>query len=151
MCTHPKASPKQTLVQERAQIWRVHLESHKVPYIRTRFPHIPRSTVRSIIKRGKKCDGKSFENLPKSGRPQKISERDEWALKRHAIINTRDTLQALTSPSKSGHQLGLNKVCEVFHKFNIHKRRPRKKPFLKPEHKLYRKQWCLRRKSLKRD
>jgi hypothetical protein len=61
------------------------------------------------------------------------------------------TLHTLCTPSKSTKQLGRNLVRKILKNASKSKRRPRKKPFLKPEHKYGRRIWCGEEKKLKRD
>jgi len=72
---------------------------------------------------------------PGLGVRKKTSTRDDRALLRAANADTKATLYALATPSKSGYQLGRNTVRKILKTAGKAKRKPRKKPFLSPEHK----------------
>ncbi len=150
MCIHPKPSRKETTPAQRSAVWTRHLEGRSVPEI-VGLEHLPRSTVRSILARALECGPASFQNKPRPGRPKKTTPRDDRALLRAANRDTKATLYALATPSKSTKHLGRNTVRKILKNANKAKRRPRRKPFLKPEHKYRRRVWCLAEKRGKRD
>jgi transposase len=134
MCCHPKSRGKETTPAKRAAVWTRHCSGYSVPKI-IALEHLPRSTIQSIIQRREESGDSSFKSKPRSGRPKKTSERNDQALLQAANNDTKATLYALASPSKSGHRLGRNTVRKILKAASKAKRRPRKKPFLKPEHK----------------
>lgn len=150
MCTHPKSSRKELTPAQRARIWTRHLDGYSVPEIIKLEGH-PRGTVRATLKRYGGTPNPTFESKPRSGRPKKTSARDDRALLRAANADTKATLYALATPSKSSHQLGRNTVRKILKSASKAKRKPRKKPFLKPEHKYWRRLWCGEEKRGGRD
>jgi hypothetical protein len=83
-----------------------------------------------------------YNNKPRLGAPPKTTKRDNRALLRAANKDTRATLYTLATPSKSTKRLGRNLVRKILKNAGKSKRRPRKKPFLKPKHKYGRRLWC---------
>jgi transposase len=150
MCIHPKSNRKETSVAKRAAVWTRYCSGYKVPKI-VALEGLPRSTIRSIIERRVESGNSSFQSKPRSGRPKKTTARDDRALLRAANRDTKATLFALATPSKSTRQLGRNTVRKILKAAGKAKRRPRKKPFLKPEHKYWRRKWCNTEKRSKRD
>ena len=150
MCTHPKSNRKELTPAERARIWTRHLDGYSVPEIIQLERH-PRGTVRATLKRYGGIPNSTFESKPRSGRPKKTSSRNDRALIRAANADTKATLYALASLSKSSYQLGRNTVRKILKAAGKAKRKPRKKPFLKPEHKYWRRKWCGEEKKGERD
>ena len=95
----------------------------------------PRFTIRSIINQAKVYSCESYENKPRTSTPRQTTTRDNRALVRHAVTFTKETLYALVTLSKSIKQLGRNLVQKILKNAGKAKRKPRKKPFLKPKHK----------------
>lgn len=56
--------------------------------------------------------------------------------------DTKMTLKALATPSKSGKQLSHHTVAKVLKRHGKAKRRSRKKPYLSPLHKKKRREHC---------
>ena len=92
---------------------------------------LPRSTIRSIIQRAQKSGAFTFESAPRSGRPRITFTRDNRHLVRVANIDTKESLFALATLSKSGQQLGRNTVRKILKEAGKSKRKPRHKPYLK--------------------
>jgi hypothetical protein len=93
----------------------------------------------------------ALNQSPDQDAQKKTSERDDRVLLRAANNDTKATLYALATPSKSGHQLSRNTVRKILKAAGKAKRKPQKKPFLKPKHKYGRRVWCREEKKLKRD
>lgn len=146
----PKSDRVELTPAKRAQIWTRYLDGHGFTTI-SRLEKTPYSTVRSIIERRLETGDTSFETRPGRGRSKKTSDRDDRALLRHANQHPRDTLHALATPSKSGHKLGRNTVRKILKAYGKAKRKPRKKPYLKLEHKNKRLIWCKQQKKTKRN
>jgi transposase len=104
--------------------------------------NLPRSTIRSIIDRFEERGCVKYYNKPQPGPKPKTTNRDNSALRRAPNKDIRATLHALEIPSKSTKQLGRNLICKILKRAGKSKRRPRKKPFLKPEHNKGRVLWC---------
>ena len=150
MCCHLKTNRVELSPTKRAQIYTRYLDGRSVPEI-VRLEKVKRETVRDIIQRGNKDGRKSFYTKPGRGRKKKTSNRDDRALVRAASKDIRATLFALSTPSKSTKKLGRNTVRKILKSAGKAKRRPRRKPFLKEEHKKARKEWCREQKKLGRD
>jgi len=150
MCTHPRGRGQETTIAQRSAVWTRHLLGQKVPQIRDELG-LPRSTIRSIIQRAQKSGAFTFESAPRSGRPRITSTRDNRHLVRVANTDTKESLFALATPSKSGQQLGRNTVRKILKEAGKSKRKPRRKPYLKAEHKAGRRVWCKAEKRNKRD
>jgi transposase len=112
---------------------------------------LPRSTIRSIIDRYKDEEDPTFENKPRSGRPKELSERAERKLLRYVSANTKDTLYALRTPSKSSKLVGRNLVRRTLKRYGKAKRKPRKKPWLRPDNPEKRLDFAQNKKKIKRD
>lgn len=146
----PKKPRKELTKAQKSRIWTLHEEGYTPTEI-WRKTKIPRTTCSSFITRQSITPDFTFENKPRSGRPKKITERGARALVRTACQDTRMTLKALSSPSKSGKQLHHRTVAVVLKSFGKAKRRPRKKPFLSPLHKKKRRIHCRAERARKRD
>ena len=116
-----------------------------------RFEDLPRSTVRSIIERAKLNGGTSFKSKPRPGASKVTTARNERAPLRAENQDTKATLYALATPSQSTKRLCRNTVRKILRNAAKLKRRPRKKPFLKPEHKKGRLYWCKEEIRMKRN
>ena len=75
MCIHPKTDRQETSPTKRAQVFTRYLEGRSIPKI-IKLEHLPCSTIRSIIDRGKKEGRASFYNKPQPGRKLKTTNRD---------------------------------------------------------------------------
>jgi transposase len=150
MCIHPKSNRKETTPAQRAAVWTRYCSGYSIPEI-IKLERHPRSTVRSIIQRREQSHDSSFESKRRSGRPKKTTPRDDRALLRAANRDTKAILYALATPSKSTCQLCRTTVRKILKAAGKAKRKPRKKPFLKPEHKYWRRRWCVEEKRVKRD
>jgi transposase len=134
MCIHPKTNRRETTPAERASVWTRYCSGYSVPEIVALERH-DRSTIRGIIQHREESGDSTFKSKSRSGRPKKTTSRDDRALLRAANRDTKATLYALATPRKSGHQLGRNTVRKILKAAGKAKRKPCKKPFLKPEHK----------------
>ena len=150
MAPVPKTSRTETSVVQRAQVWTKYLEGHTYASI-SRTEGVPYSTVLDIIQKRLDSSDSGFKSKPRSGRPKKTSIRDDRALVRHAFQNPTDTLNTLATPSKSTRQLSRNTVRTILKTQGFNKRKPRKKPYLKPEHRTQRLSWSRAEKQGKRD
>jgi hypothetical protein len=97
------------------------------------------------------CPNVDFKNKPRSGAPKKITPRGTRSLVRTACKDTKMTLKALATPSKSGKKLNHHTVVIVLKSFGKAKRRPRKKLFLNPLYKKKRRIHYRAEKAMKRD
>jgi DNA-directed RNA polymerase specialized sigma24 family protein len=146
----PKTKRKELSPAHRVKIWTLHEEGYNPSQIRAKTG-TPRSTINGVIARQILNPDPSFQTRPRSGQPQKVSQRGARALVRRAISEPRMTLKALSSPSKSGKQLHHQTVVRVLKSFGKAKRRPRKKPFLTELHKKKRRDHCRAEKAMERD
>src|SRR5438046_2398042 len=141
MVLAPKKKRTELSEVQRCRIWTLHEEGYNPTQISLKTGH-PRSTVSSFLIRRAKNVSTTFKSNPRSGRPRKITVRGERALLRAALKDTRMTLKALATPSKSGKQLNHHTVSKVLKRNGKAKRRPRKKPYLSPLHKKRRREHC---------
>jgi hypothetical protein len=81
-------------------------------------------------------------SLPCSGAPRKLNIRAERALIQATIKDTKAPLAILRTPSKSGKALYKNTVCKYLKEHNKHRRRPRKKPYMKLVTRKKQVKWC---------
>ena len=129
-----KTTRKELIPAKRSAIWTRWQDGHGYSAI-SRLEDTPYSIVWDIIQRKLATTDSTFESKLRSGPFKKTSARDDRALVRYAIANPRDTLHSLATPSKSGHKLGRNAVRKILKAAGKAKRKPRKKPYLKLEHK----------------
>jgi hypothetical protein len=61
------------------------------------------------------------------------------------------TLEALSTPSKSGKKLNHHTIAIMLKSFRKAKRRPRKKPFLNTLYKRKHQEYCQAKKAIERD
>jgi hypothetical protein len=134
MCIHPKTTRKETTLAQRAAIWTRYCSGYSILEIIALEGH-PRSTIRSIIERREQSRDSTFKSKPRTGRLKKTTARDDRALLRAANRDTKATLFALATLSKSTHQLSRNTIRKILKAASKAKRKPCKKPFLKPKHK----------------
>jgi transposase len=150
MVVTPKTKRKELTEAARSKIWTLYLEGYNPSQIHVKTG-TPRSTINGVIARQTLCPDSRFKSKPRSGRPQKISQRGARSLVRTAISEPKMTLEALSTPSKSGKKLNHHTVAIVLKSFGKAKRRPRKKPFLNTLHKKKRREHCRAEKAMGRD
>jgi transposase len=134
MVVAPKKPRKELTKAQKSRIWTLYEEGYNPTEIWHKTK-IPRTTCSSFITRQSISPDPKFENKPRSGRPKKITAQGARALVRTACQDTRLTLKALATPSKSGRKFNHHIVAIILKSFRKAKRRPRKKPFLSPLHK----------------
>lgn len=150
MAYKKKTNRTETSPSKRATVYTHYLDGHTIAAF-VRLEQLPRSTVRSIIGRTKAFGPISFKSKPRSSAPKKTTDRDNRALLRTANRDTKATLWALVTPSKSTKQLDRNTVRNILAVYSKYKSKPCKKPFLKCEYKAGRRVWCKAEKKGKRD
>ena len=150
MARQAKTKRKELTEGQKGLIWARYEDGDSVTTIAKKTKH-PRSTITSFINRTRLLKDLSFQNRPRSGRPLKASERDQRALLRHANLHTKDTLQALGTPSKSTHSLSVNTVRRILVKHGKAKRKPRTKPFVSRVNKKKRLEWAKAEKKAQRN
>jgi hypothetical protein len=150
MVIAPKTARKELTTAQKSRIWTLYKEGNNPTQI-WRKTTIPRTTCSLFITRQLITPDPTFELKPKRGTPKKITERGTRALLRTASLNTRITLKALASPSKSGQYLNHYIVAIYLKSAGKAKRRPRKKPFLTPLYKKKRRIHYRTKKAIKRD
>jgi transposase len=146
----PKTLRRETTVVQSAHVWTRYVEGHSKASI-SRVEGVPYSTVCDIIQRRIDSGDSTFKSKARTGATKKTSIRNDRALVRHAIQHPRETLSALVTPSKSSKGLHRNTVRKILKSYGKAKRKPCKKPYLKPEHRERRLAWCRRQKKIKRD
>jgi hypothetical protein len=150
MVVKRKTSRRELSPEQRSEIWGRWSAGESIPSLIRRFKR-PRSTITSLLQRTKIQPVPTFKNKPRPGPKKKTTNRQDRALVRHANNNPRETLFALCTPSKSGKKLGRNTVRKVLKSYGKAKRRPRKKPWLRPENQTKRLKWSKEEKKGKRD
>ena len=91
--------------------------------------HVPKSTIQSVIKKYKEFG--SPANMPRAGRPRKISHRMPRKIVRMATINPQVTRRSM---QKQLSDVCLNTVSNTLHEAKLHGQRPRKTPLLNKNH-----------------
>jgi transposase len=150
MVVTPKEPRKELTKAQKSRIWTLHEEGYNPTEIWHKTK-IPCTTCSLFINRQSISPDPQFENKPRSSRPKKITARGARALVRTACQDTRMSLKALATPSKSGQKLNYYTVTIILKSFGKAKRRPRKKPFLSPLHKKKRQEHCQAEKAIKRN
>ena len=134
MPSKPITKRRETTVVQRSAVWTWYMAGKRISEIGS-LENLPRTTVASIIERTKKRTGiDRFTSAPRSGAPIKVTLKAERRLMRAAFNDTRAPLVALATPSKSGQQLHRNTVRKILKRNGKARRKPCRKPYLKPEH-----------------
>jgi hypothetical protein len=118
-----KTKRKEVSPAHRSKIWTLHEEGYNPAQIHAKTG-TPRSTINGIIARQILNPDPSFKSKPQSGCPQKITQWGARCLVRRAIVEPRTTINALSTPSKSGKQLHQQTVVQVLKSFGKAKRQP---------------------------
>uniref|UniRef100_A0A8K9XYG5 Tc1-like transposase DDE domain-containing protein n=1 Tax=Oncorhynchus mykiss TaxID=8022 RepID=A0A8K9XYG5_ONCMY len=96
--------------------------------------NIPRSTVQAIILKWKEYQ--TTANLPRPGRPSKLSAHTRRRLIRDAVKRPMITLDELQrSTAEVGDSVHRTTISHILHKSGLYGRVARRKPFLKDIHK----------------
>lgn len=124
-----KKKRKETSVEMRELIMRLRRENKSYTEI-AEITRKPRATVQSIIKYCSERD--STETAPRSGRPRKLSKRDNRQILREVNENPRITAVELAKMvhDTSGTVVNPQTVRNTLHEMNFYNRIPRKKPFI---------------------
>ena len=94
--------------------------------------HVAKSTVQSVINKYKSLG--STANLPRSGRPRKITTRMARKIVRQVQNDPRVTRNDIKEQlSEEGVHVSINTVSNVLHDANFVGRRPRKNTVIKEE------------------
>lgn len=81
--------------------------------------HVPKSTIQSVTKKYKEFN--STVNLPRAGRPRKISQRTARKIVRTSTINLRITRKELRKQlSDDGIDVCLNTVSNTLHEAKMY-------------------------------
>lgn len=144
-----KTFKKELNETERSSIWGMHVAGWSGRRI-ARHKNLPNSTVADTIRRIEQNIHNGLENVfqsqPRSGRPKKLCSRDVRHLIRCAIQDRKATLQTLSTPSKSGHAISRFQVRAVLKAHGKARRRARKKPYLRKQHRQRRLAFARRNK-----
>ena len=99
----------------------------------SRVLKVPKSTVNSIIRKGKEYE--TTQTLPRAGRPTKLSNRARRILVREV---TKNQMTTLTEPQSSLAEMGeparRTTISAVLHKSRLYGRVARQKPLLRKRH-----------------
>lgn len=82
------------------------------------------------------------ENLPKSGRPSKTSERERKLLRRYSIKDPFMSTKNVMNNISFTENISLSTAKRILRKYGLVARKPAKKPFLTTRHIKIRKLWC---------
>jgi hypothetical protein len=99
-----KEPQKELTKAQKSRIWTLYEEGYNPTEIWHKTK-IPRTTCSSFITRQSISPDPKFENKPRSSRLKKITARGLRALVQTACQDTKMTLKALATPSKSGKKL----------------------------------------------
>uniref|UniRef100_A0A803JWW4 Transposase Tc1-like domain-containing protein n=1 Tax=Xenopus tropicalis TaxID=8364 RepID=A0A803JWW4_XENTR len=103
--------------------------------------NIPRSTVQAIIQKWKEYG--TTVNLPRQGRPPKLTGRTRRALIRNAAKRPMVTLGELQrSTAQVGESVHRTTISRALHKVGLYGRVARRKPLLTENHKKFRLQFA---------
>lgn len=141
MPSAPKTSRRQHSSEKITVILKLHnlgLSASKI----SNETDIPKSTITRIIRDHEQQPNQPLSRPKRPGRPPKLSRRSERALMRYVAKNPRDTLEALSTPSKSGYQLHPKTIRRYLKNNEVYAFKPRKKPFLSKKHKADRLKWA---------
>lgn len=105
--------------------------------------NIPPDTAYKILRKYRQTGTTS--NLPRSGRPRIVTDREERHIIRDATNHRRKTLQELSKDTTSN--LSADTVQKVLDRHGYHRRLARKKPYLKQHHRDARNEWAKYRKD----
>jgi transposase len=91
---------------------------------------IPRCTIKSIIQNWKECG--TTTNLPREGRPPKLTNQARRALIRESTKRPKITLKELqSSTAEIGVSVHRTTLTCTLHRAGLYRRMARKKPLLK--------------------
>ena len=116
------------------------LKLHSLGYSATQISalsdvQIAKSTVTSIIRRARLNPDQPYRKARRTGRPPKLDARAVRRLIRFVDQNPFETLDSLSTPSKSGYHLHPNTTRKYLKKNKRYTFKPRHKPFLTKKHK----------------
>ena len=98
----------------------------------TKF-EIPISTIRGIIRKWKEHG--LISNLPRKGRPRKLTERSERLIQRKVIQHPSTTRRELQKGLQAaGTEISTDTISSTLQRVGLHSRFPKKTPLLKPRH-----------------
>ena len=98
---------------------------------------IPRSTIKSIITKWKEHG--TTTNLPRDGRPPKLTDRARRALIREAAQRPKVTLEELqSSTAETGVSVHRTTISCTLHRVGLYGRVARRKPLLSAKNKMAR-------------
>lgn len=146
----PKTTRKELTPVQKSNIWTLHEEGHNASQIHRKTGY-HRSTIGTFLSRHTLAPIDGFESKPGRGAMRKVKPQGERNLLRIANEDTRMTLKALATPSKSGVKLHPRTVARILKFHGKAKRRPRKKSFLTKDHRRRRRVHCRAVKAMKRD
>ena len=97
------------------------------------FFQLPHSTLHYVISKWKSTG--TTINLPRAGRPRKLSRRSEVKLSRAATVTPMATRQDLKdSLGEAGRHVSVSTVTRASRRNSLHSRRPRKVPLKTKRH-----------------
>ena len=138
-----KMSPKRSKTTEamRAAILIWHKASKSIREIVIQ-EKIACSTIYNTICKAKEQPDDLLVYKLQSGRPKKVFKTGQHKLVCHATCYTQDNLAALATPGKLGTKLFKSTVRKILNRFGVHRRKLRRKSYMKKEHKKEQICWC---------
>jgi transposase len=121
MVAIPKKPCKELTTAQKSRIWTLYEEGYNPTEIWHKTK-IRCTTCSTFITRQSTSPNPSFEKKPRRGAPKKITKRGARALVHTACQDTRMTLKALATPSKSGKRLNYYTVAIYLKSFGKAKR-----------------------------
>ena len=128
-------------------IWALSCIGYGPTKIRETFT-IPLPTIKSILKRLKKSQDEPWKKARRTGRPPKLDKRAERRLVRHLERFPFETYSVMNTPGKTTTAICRATFQRYLRKNEYYAFKPRKKPFLKPQHKERRLAFARRFKNL---
>ena len=96
--------------------------------------NIPQSTIKSIVKKWKEYG--TTANLPREGRPPKLTDQEKRAIIREAKKRPKVTLKVLqSSTAETGVSVHRTTLSRALHRAGLYRRVARRKPLLKEKYK----------------
>lgn len=126
-------------IRKRAEVLTMWREGKSQSFI-SRQLEISRCAVQHIIKKCK-CH-KSKENMPRSGRPRKMSSKDERKLVRLSKCHPKWPASYLLKECNSIGEPSLSTAKRILRKYGLYGRTAAKKPHLNRKHVNDRLKWC---------
>lgn len=145
-----KTRQKELTPGQRGEICGSYYNRESLTSLVARFQR-PYSTIPSFVYRQCFSGDFTFETKPRLGSFKKTSARDERALLRYVNQTPEAILEALDMISKSTYKLSVCTIRMILKSHGKAKRKPCRKPYLRPKNKRKRRYCYKEEKKIKRD